>query len=131
LTIRTGLEVGRVVVEGGRAVAVEAGGERFEGDRIILSAGALQSPTLLQRSGIGPSEVLAAAGVECLVDLPGVGENLMDHTGAAVFLVPRGELPPPDDRVCQLGARWSSSAGSAPDDMWLSMWSAWELATFP
>jgi choline dehydrogenase len=40
-------------------------------------------------------------------------------------------LDAPDDRVCQLGARFSSSLGKATDDMWLSMWSAWELAEFP
>src|SRR5690606_20579854 len=109
------------------------GGELVEvrGERIILSAGALQSPTLLLRSGIGPAEHLRALGIDCVVDLPGVGENLMDHQGVAVFLVPEAELSPPDDRVCQLGARYTSSAGAAQDDMWLSMWSAWELAEFP
>ena len=66
-----------------------------------------------------------------MVDLPGVGENLMDHQGTAVFLVPRDELAPPDDRVCQLGARYSSSLGTAEDDMWLSMWSPWDLTEFP
>jgi choline dehydrogenase len=55
----------------------------------------------------------------------------MDHQGTAVFLVPKGELGTPDDRVCQLGARYSSSSGLARDDMWLSMWSAWELDELP
>lgn len=48
-------------------------------NEIILAAGTLHSPQLLQRSGIGPSWLLNKAGVEVLVDLPGVGSNLQDH----------------------------------------------------
>ncbi|MGV9670077.1 GMC family oxidoreductase [Gordonia sp. NPDC003504] len=61
---------------------VDAAGEiaDIHADReIIVCAGAIGSPALLQRSGIGPAEILAAAGVPIRVDLPGVGENLMDH----------------------------------------------------
>ncbi|KAK4993384.1 hypothetical protein LTR66_006019 [Elasticomyces elasticus] len=46
---------------------------------VILSAGTFQSPTLLELSGIGQTSVLSAAGKDCLLDLPGVGENLQDH----------------------------------------------------
>jgi choline dehydrogenase-like flavoprotein len=46
---------------------------------VIVCTGAIDSPALLQRSGIGPADVLSAAGVEVVVDLPGVGENLQDH----------------------------------------------------
>jgi choline dehydrogenase len=135
LTTWPDTEVTRLLLDGGRAVGIEfrRDGEvgQVRGTRVIVSAGALQSPSLLLRSGIGPAEHLASVGVTCVVDLPGVGENLMDHQGVAVFLVPRDELAPPDDRVCQLGARYTSSAATGPDDMWLSMWSAWELAEFP
>jgi choline dehydrogenase len=135
LTIRTGVEVPRVLLEGTRAVGVEIAGpqgvEQVRADRVVLCAGALQSPSLLMRSGIGPAGHLAEHGVACVLDLPGVGENLMDHQGTAVFLLPRTDLAPADDRVCQLGARWTSSLGLAADDMWLSMWSVWELAEFP
>jgi len=135
LTIWSGVEATRVVLDGGRATGVEyvRDGElqQVSGARIILSAGALQSPTLLQRSGIGPAKLLAEVGVDCVVDLAGVGENLKDHTGAAVFLIPKHDLGGPDIRACQLGARYSSSAGTSVDDMWLSMWAAWELAEFP
>ena len=135
LTIRPGVEVTRVLLDNGRAVGVEfrSGGalEQVRADRVVVSAGALQTPTLLLRSGIGPSGHLADIGIDCVVDLPGVGENLMDHAGTAVFIVPRGELPPLGDRACQLGARYSSSSGVAKDDMWLSMWASWDLAAFP
>jgi choline dehydrogenase len=135
LTIRPHTEVTRLLLERGRAVGVECpdGGrlEPVRGERVIVSAGAFQSPALLMRSGIGPAGHLAEVGIDCAVDLAGVGENLMDHAGTAIFLVPQIELPPPDDRVCQLGARYSSGSGIAADDMWLSMWSSWELAAFP
>jgi choline dehydrogenase len=55
----------------------------------------------------------------------------MDHAGTAVFLIPQDELAPPDDRVCQLAARYSSSLGTSDDDMWLSLWSPWDLSAFP
>ena len=74
----------RIVVENGRAVAVryfQGGVEqeaRSDGD-IIVSGGAIASPQLLQVSGIGPAERLREIGVEPVLDLPGVGENLQDH----------------------------------------------------
>jgi choline dehydrogenase len=134
LTTWPGTEVTRVVLEGDRAVGVEYARDgalhQVRGDRVILSAGALQSPTLLMRSGIGPAGHLAEVGIRCALELPGVGGNLMEHEGTVVFLVPRDGLEPADDRVCQLGARFTSSGGEK-DDMWLSMWSAWELDDFP
>jgi choline dehydrogenase len=135
LALWPGTEVARVVLDGGRATGVEyvrdGQKERVHAPRVVLCAGAFQSPSLLMRSGIGPAAHLAASGVDCAVDLPGVGENLMDHPGTAVFLLPRGTLAPADDRVCQIGARYSSFEGDAADDMWLSMWSAWDLTDAP
>jgi len=46
---------------------------------IILTAGSLHSPQILQRSGVGPAPLLKQAGISVLVDLPGVGGNLQDH----------------------------------------------------
>lgn len=74
----------RVVFDGKKAVGVEienAGIQRSLAARreVILSAGSIGSPQLLQLSGIGPASVLEKAGVELLHDLPGVGENLQDH----------------------------------------------------
>ena len=75
----------RVVVEDGRAVGVEyERGGKVETARgtseVIVAAGAIGSPHLLQRSGIGPAAVLKAAGIDVLQDVPGVGENLQDHS---------------------------------------------------
>ena len=85
LTVRTGCLTRRVVVEDGRATAVEieseeAGVETIAAGReIILSAGALGSPCILQHSGIGDPEHLRSVGVEPVVEAPEVGQNLQDH----------------------------------------------------
>ena len=86
LTIVTHTEVDRITFEGKRAVGVKArrGGQlveyRCKGE-VIVCAGSIQSPKLLQLSGIGPGERLRAAGVQVLVDSPDVGAKLRDHLG--------------------------------------------------
>jgi Choline dehydrogenase and related flavoproteins len=81
LTIRTGAQVLKVVVEKGRAVGVELAGEGvIRADReVILSSGAIGSPRLLMLSGIGPADHLKSVGVPVVFDQPGVGSNLQDH----------------------------------------------------
>ena len=74
----------RVVMEGRRAVGVEyqRGGKLIEARarrEVILSAGCIGSPVILQLSGIGPAQVLKDVGVEVIHESPGVGENLQDH----------------------------------------------------
>jgi choline dehydrogenase len=75
--------IDRLIVEGGfvRGVVVIKENERAEihADRVILSAGAFGTPSVLLRSGIGPSTDLAQHGIPIVIDLPGVGENLLDH----------------------------------------------------
>ncbi len=84
LTVRPDIEVTRIVVEDGRAVGVGAivrGRRRVTraNSEVIVCAGAVASPTLLQRSGVGPADQLRRVGIDVAVDLPGVGENLADH----------------------------------------------------
>ena len=83
-TIATDTDVLRVIIENRRAVGVElrdkAGRRSVHADReIILSAGAFQTPKLLQLSGIGPASLLKAIGIEPVVDAPDVGRNLREH----------------------------------------------------
>ena len=89
VTVVTGALVHRVVVDNGRAVAVEAtvAGEkrRFSCEReIIVSGGAMESPLLLQRSGIGDAERLAAAGIEVVAHSPDVGEKMVEHLSISI-----------------------------------------------
>ncbi|KAF9450698.1 GMC oxidoreductase [Macrolepiota fuliginosa MF-IS2] len=55
------------------------------GKEVIVSGGSVNSPQILQLSGVGPSDVLAAAGIETQLDLPGVGTHLQDHISAGVW----------------------------------------------
>ena len=84
LTILKEVMARRVLFDGTKAVGVEfeQSGQRIQAkakQEVILSAGSIGSPQLLQVSGIGPQDVLSKAGVPVLHDLPGVGENLQDH----------------------------------------------------
>ncbi|WP_127520535.1 GMC family oxidoreductase N-terminal domain-containing protein [Mesorhizobium sp. Z1-4] len=84
LKVVTGALVDRVELRDGRAIAVRyrLGGETRLAEargEILLSTGAVASPAILERSGIGDPSLLKANGVEPLVDLPGVGNNLQDH----------------------------------------------------
>lgn len=83
LTVMCGVEVDRLVIEQGRVtgVAATANGqpEVFRAGEVILSAGALISPQLLQRSGIGDAALLSALGIPVIADSPGVGAHLLEH----------------------------------------------------
>lgn len=91
LTVVTGAQVSRVCFEGTRAMGVEwvrnGNVESASADaEVILSAGAIQSPQLLQLSGVGPAQVLKRAGVPVVVDAPEVGSNLQDHYQARTIV---------------------------------------------
>ncbi|HRJ02492.1 MAG TPA: GMC family oxidoreductase N-terminal domain-containing protein [Hyphomonas sp.] len=73
LTLEGRLATGLVFRQNGQRFTVKANAE------IILCAGAIGSPQILQRSGLGPEPVLAAAGVTPILDIPGIGANLQDH----------------------------------------------------
>ncbi|GAA3217409.1 choline dehydrogenase [Nonomuraea helvata] len=79
LTVRTRAFVEKVLFEGTRAVGVLCGGKRVEAGEVILCGGAINTPQLLQLSGVGPRALLEGVGVRVVHDLPGVGENLQDH----------------------------------------------------
>lgn len=89
LSVLTGARVRRVVFEGQRAsgVEIDVGGSRqviaCRGE-IVICAGAMESPRLLQLSGIGPREVLAATGVSVVHDSPDVGRRLREHLSFAI-----------------------------------------------
>ena len=84
LTVKTGVQVHRVIMADGRATGVV--GWRSDEEltvraerEVILAAGAYNSPQLLMLSGIGPANLLTALGIQVVVDQPNVGQNLQDH----------------------------------------------------
>lgn len=102
LHIVGGAHVERITLAADRAVAVVArvGGEqrRYEAGEIVLSAGALMSPAILQRSGIGPADLLRTLDIPVRCDLP-VGRRLQDHAGFELL------LRVPDARPARSGHR--------------------------
>jgi choline dehydrogenase len=84
LRIETGAQATRLLLEGRRATGVSyrQNGRDIQAHctrEVLLAAGTIQSPQLLQLSGIGPPALLAQHGIGVVHDLPGVGENLQDH----------------------------------------------------
>ena len=84
LTVITHAMTRQIILEGKRAVGIsyDHDGQTHQvycNREVLVSSGPIGSPHLLQRSGIGPAEVLRKAGIGVRHDLPGVGENLQDH----------------------------------------------------
>ncbi|MGN6203584.1 GMC family oxidoreductase [Humibacter sp.] len=125
IDLRTGCHVHSVIVENGRAVGVryrEAGSQELHesrADEIVLAAGALDSPAILLRSGIGPADRLAPLGIDVVRDLPGVGENLHDHLlSPVVFHTTKKKVGPPQPgvSVTQTHLFWHSRPGLEEPD---------------
>lgn len=120
LRIIADAHVARVRWQGRRAVGVDAriGGRDtvLEAERIVLSAGAVHTPALLLRSGVGPRAELHRLGVAVVRDLP-VAERLVDHPGFAIFLTPRWGATDPDDPIMQTVLRVRSERSAGPADL--------------
>ncbi len=127
LTIAPSATVAGFIFEGKRVVGVTAmvDGERreFRGVDIILCAGALHSPAMLMRAGIGPAADLRSRGITVVTDLPGVGRNLQNH--ALLFIAAhlrRGARQSPAVRPHPMTCfRYSSGFAGAPtSDMYIA-----------
>lgn len=102
LTVVTDAHVERILLEGTRATGVaysiEGNARRaFASREVIVAAGAIQSPQLLQLSGIGPGELLQRHGIDVIKPLPGVGKNLQDHLQARMIWRCRDAVTVNDD----------------------------------
>ncbi|PMR73338.1 GMC family oxidoreductase [Billgrantia endophytica] len=125
LHLRTDLVADRVTFDGVRAIGarlrhLDGACEEIEADRVIVSAGAIHTPALLMRSGIGPAEHLASLGIPIVHHLPGVGGNLMEHPSIAVsaFLPRAARTAFPEGHHEQAIVRFSSGLpGCVAGDM--------------
>jgi choline dehydrogenase len=121
LTIRPHCLVNRVLFTGDRAVGVDIGvaDERYEvrGRRVTLAAGAIGSPAILLRSGIGAAAALAELGIEPVADLPGVGAGLTDHPVARLLLVPKPGSCNPQTPLAQIVLRYTAAGSGEFNDM--------------
>ena len=107
--------VKRVVFEGTRAVGVEvirasdpAEVQRIDAQRVVLSAGAIHTPGVLLRSGVGPAKELERLGVNRVADVPAIGARLLDHPGCAMILVARRGVVETDAPLIQTTMRYGA-----------------------
>ena len=113
LTVRTSTTVDRVVIEDGRAVGVEVRvGREIRTVRpereVILAAGAVMTPVILMRSGIGPADALERHAIDVVVDRPSVGADLQDHVASGMVVGTDGGSLYGADRDPRVLARWIS-----------------------
>jgi 5-(hydroxymethyl)furfural/furfural oxidase len=124
LDILSNTQVTRLLVEAGSVRGVQALRDgapvEFKARRVVVCAGGIYSPTLLLRSGIGPTEELSALGIPTVLHRPGVGRNLQNHPYMFFALtLPRGKRLAKDFRRFALAGMRSSSRqpGSSPGDL--------------
>jgi choline dehydrogenase len=116
LRVETGAHATRVLFEGTRATGVEYRQHgrlksARSGREVILAAGALQSPQLLQLSGVGPAQLLREHAIAVVADRPGVGENLQDHLQLRLVFKCAKPITTNDDlaswwRSAKIGLQW-------------------------
>lgn len=128
LDIRSDTWVESLAFEGRRAagVVVHSGGRRetIRAREVIVSIGALHTPALLMRAGIGPPDELRRLGIEVLVASPGVGQNLQDHPFVAIacHLKRHAAQPPALRPHANMGIRYSSRVEGCHDlDLYVSV----------
>lgn len=109
-----------------RATGVEIG-DRFvaAGREVILAAGAIASPMLLQLSGIGPAKVLQSAGVQVNIDLPGVGANLQEQTMNFMTWEKKDATGPTGFAIVYPNASAVSVSPKAPYGAVAAQWAVW------
>ena len=127
LTIWAGSHVEALVMDRRRAEGVRVlwNGESIlvRARRVIVTAGAIQSPAVLLRAGIGPPAALRALGIDVAIDRPGVGSNLRDHPALTFcqFLPPSLRLPLTQRRASFVALRYSSGVeGCDRSDMYVT-----------
>ena len=124
LTVVTGCQVQRLLLDGGRCTGVGLvnGSSVYEihaEHEVVLSAGAFDSPKLLMLSGVGPASELRRHGIDVAVDLPGVGEALQDHIFSPLVFSSAREIPPAIPGVMQFHGTmfWHSREGLLGPDL--------------
>ena len=132
LRILTDRLVERIIFDGTRAIgAVVVPADRSSAERetlsaahVIVSTGAIHTPALLMRSGVGPADALGRLGIPVVANRPGVGQNLMEHPSTAVstYLPPAARLKDLNEHHDHAILRFSSGIADAPEgDMHAAM----------
>ena len=119
LTILGDTHTARVVIENGRATGIETSdGRRLSADLVVVAAGAIHTPGILVRSGVGDRGELDRLGITAIRDVPGVGANLADHPALFVLLEPTfPEFCDPTLPLVQTICRYTSRNSDRPLDV--------------
>jgi len=135
LTVRGNSHVHRVLLSGGQAVGVlaeiDCAIETIHCGQVVLSAGAIQSPAILMRSGIGDRGELTALGMRCELYLPGVGRHLLDHPVAGLAFTPKEGVCRTDVPSVQVTMRYTASGSTERNDMQVQPVSFYTTPTGP
>jgi choline dehydrogenase len=123
LDVRADAHVARVVVRDGKAHGVElVGGEVIAAGEVVLSAGVVQDPLLLWRSGLGPAAELRSLGIDVVADVPAVGSHVTDHF-VVTFAHDIDPTTAPDDAPSLTNIlRVTSSGSGRKHDLQLTPW---------
>lgn len=128
LTVLTGALAETIRFEGKRAVGadIRIGGEHatVRARQTIVSSGAINTPAVLMRSGVGDAEKLAKLGIAVVADVKGVGKRLLEHPamGISMFLKPGVRFPSTDRHHTQAHFRFSSGVdGCSPADLHMAV----------
>ncbi len=127
LTIRPDTLVTRLAVENGRCVGVEVRTKSGEIEivrarLVVLAAGAIMSPAILMRSGLGPRAHLQSHGIDVVVDIPGVGQNLSDHPAILATLRPKDPSTIDfDGPIIQTILRYTAEGSQKRNDLQIEM----------
>ncbi|MHB8685289.1 MAG: GMC family oxidoreductase, partial [Dehalococcoidia bacterium] len=124
LTVLAETDVVRVLFERGAATGIEARTKdgataRISAPHVVLAAGAIHTPPILVRSGIGPSDVLDRLGIAVTRVLTGVGAHMQDHPAIGPTLVPKEGVADWDQPVIQTTLRYTATGSSDFNDMQL------------
>ena len=129
LAIISDTQVKRLVFEGNKVSGIELtdpAGKAIRGRNVIVSAGCLHSPAILQRSGVGPGELLASAGIPVIAAREGVGRRLHNHpliNAVTAHLARKGRSKGLAAAPCLMVIRYSSGLPNCPPaDMLLNLW---------
>jgi len=123
LSVSGGVLVRRILFNNNRVegVEVEVAGQVqcIRTEQVVLCAGAIQSPGILLRSGVGPAADLARLQVSTVARVEGVGRRLLDHPGAVIVLAPRPGVSSIHHPLIQTTLRFTSQGSECPNDMQL------------
>lgn len=122
LTIQDHTLVTRIVFSGKRAIGIEVVNKTglvstIHAGEIVLSAGTINSPAILLRSGIGPSDDLRRLGIVCINELQGVGSNLIDHSLVVVAAYPNPGIVNESDDDVQMLIHYTAPGSAFNNDM--------------